>query len=102
MDNKIKSESEDLPNEKTKPPLGKSFSSNPAALDSFAAKFKGGNEDQLLTTVSKASSQLLSKEQNDKWSPAISGTTGDDPSQAQDSNTAWTMRGILRIKIFLN
>jgi hypothetical protein len=92
--NKINSKSEDLPKEKKKTPLGKSFLPTTSTNDSFAGPFIKNGELPSLTTVSsnRNTRPLLDREQTSRRH----GQNGHDPLWDQANNNTW------QIKIFLN
>ena len=94
MDNNINSKSEDLPKEKKKSPLGKSFLPTTTADDSFAGPFNENGELPSLTTVSsnRNTLPLLDREQTSRRLRR----NGLDPLQDRGPNKTW------QIKIFLN
>jgi|GraSoiStandDraft_4_1057263.scaffolds.fasta_scaffold00100_34 hypothetical protein len=91
--NKINSKSEDLPKEKKKSPLGKSFLPTTTANDSFARPFIKNGELPLTTVSSNRNTiPLLDREQTPRWHRR----NGHDPLVDQGNNKTW------QIKIFLN
>jgi hypothetical protein len=91
---KINSKSEDLPKEKKKSPLGKSFLPTTTANDSFAGPFNENGELPSLTTVSsnRNTLPLPGREQTSRRHRR----NGLDPLREQGNNKTW------QIKIFLN
>ncbi|HET6996684.1 MAG TPA: hypothetical protein VFI06_16935 [Chitinophagaceae bacterium] len=94
MDNNINSKSEDLPKEKKKSPLGKSFQSTTTADDSFAGPFNENGELPSLTTVSsnRNTLPLLDREHTSRSHRR----KGHDPLEDRGNIKTW------QIKIFLN